>query len=227
MAQAGKLNLQLVPEPYPLKKERRGGALNLLLAALLLEAGRMLDEGRTVKEVEEASRRAFKSSEGLLSFCQRIGFSRVQEYLVSLASQEAEDDLRITYDNFFSLKNNIFNLTPEELTKIFNEEKEPEILDEMTLEFLVKRFWAVAFVVAAELVGARIIELEQLEAASQKELGWHKGPFALMNQVGIQEAMRLVIHQVEVSHRKEINFPVPPLLINQTQVNAPWLIKSK
>ena len=48
-----------------------------------------------------------------------------------------------------------------------------------------------------------------------------------MNQVGIQEAMRLVIHQVEVSHRKEINFPVPPLLINQTQVNAPWLIKSK
>lgn len=227
MTQEGTSNLELVQEPFPLKKPRRGGALNLLLASLILEAGRMLDEGRTVKEVEEASRRAFKSSEGILSFCQRKGFSRVQKYLVYLASEEAEDDLRLTYDNFFSLRNNIFNLTPEELAKIFNEEKEPDVLDDMTLEFLVKRFWAVIFVVATELVGARVIDLEQLEAATQKELGWPKGPFALMNQVGIQEAMRLVIRQLELSHRQEINFPVPPLLINQSQVNAPWVIKAK
>jgi hypothetical protein len=187
----------------------------------------MLEEGRTVNEVEEASQRAFSGPEGILSFCQRRGFSQIQAYLMYLAGPESEDELRKSYDNFFSLKSNIFSHPVDELTEIFGEEKNLELLDEMTVDLLVRRFWAVAFMVATELVGSRIIDLEQLEEACEQELGWQKGPFALMNQMGIQEAMRLVIEQLEISHRKEINFPVPPLLINQTQVNAPWVIRKQ
>lgn len=229
MRTKSRTNIDLVSEPGVLGKERRGGALNLLLGAIILEAGRMLKEGRTINEVELASQKAFGQEEGVLSLCQRLGLPKVREFLSYLAHYDLDDDFQKTYDNFFSLKENIFSLSLEDLgslvEKLVGKKEISADVDEKTINLLARRFQAVAFMVAAEVVGARVVEMEQLEQACERELGWKKGPFSLMNQVGIQEAMRMVIEQLEICHRKEITFPVPNLLINQAQANAPWIIK--
>jgi hypothetical protein len=49
----------------------------------------------------------------------------------------------------------------------------------------------------------------------------------MMNRIGIQEAMRMVTEKMEMSHRQEINFPIPKLLIEQAQKNEPWPLNSK
>jgi len=200
-----KANFNLVAEPTGLGKERRGGAVNLLLGAIILEAGRML-------------------TQGLLSFCQQLGFPKIMEFLNYLAQDDFDDELLKVYDNFFSLKENVFSLPGENIASLV-EKKITGDLDEKTMNLLVRRFLAVAFMVAAEVLGAGLVEMSKLEEACQQTLGWKKGPFSLMNQVGIQETMRMVIEQLEICHRKEINFPVPDLLINQAQANAPWVIK--
>ena len=41
----------LTVESFPLKNERKGGAANILLASLLLEATRMLDDGNLIHGV--------------------------------------------------------------------------------------------------------------------------------------------------------------------------------
>jgi len=45
--------------------------------------------------------------------------------------------------------------------------------------------------------------------------------------MGVGEALKIVTERMFFSHRKEINFPVPRLLITQAQKNAPWLIYPK
>jgi enoyl-CoA hydratase/carnithine racemase len=51
---------------------------------------------------------------------------------------------------------------------------------------------------------------------------WKEGPFTLMNKMGINEALHIVTERMELSHRREISFPVPALLIAQAQKNEPW-----
>jgi hypothetical protein len=42
----------------------------------------------------------------------------------------------------------------------------------------------------------------------------------------LSEALRIVSERMFLSHRKEINFPFPRLLIMQAQINTPWVIDS-
>jgi len=46
-----------------------------------------------------------------------------------------------------------------------------------------------------------------------------------MNKMGMMEVMRIVTERMELSHRKEINFPIPRLLIHQAQKGEPWPLK--
>ena len=54
---------------------------------------------------------------------------------------------------------------------------------------------------------------------------WPEGPFALMNRVGIGASLQLVTEKMELSHRQEISFPVPLLLIQQAKRNEPWPLR--
>ena len=67
----------LIEEPFPLRKERKGGAANLILIALLLEASRMVDENFDVPSVESAAKSVFGLSKGYLSIMDEIGISSV------------------------------------------------------------------------------------------------------------------------------------------------------
>jgi 3-hydroxyacyl-CoA dehydrogenase len=81
--------------------------------------------------------------------------------------------------------------------------------------------------IATELVESGILKLQDVERLCKETFGWEEGPFSMMNRLGIQRALQMVTEKMELSHRKEINFPIPWLLISQAQKNEPWPLNSK
>jgi 3-hydroxyacyl-CoA dehydrogenase len=89
-------------------------------------------------------------------------------------------------------------------------------------DILRKRFQAVAFMTAAEVVDSGIIRQEDVDPLCRLAFHWGKGPFTLMNEVGLAAAVNLVTEKMEQSHQMEINFPVPALLLDQLKKGTPW-----
>lgn len=226
----------LTAESFPLKNDRKGGVVNLMLASLLLEATRMLDDGIAASHIEAIAKKTFGSDRGFLAQLDDLGILEVNEYLEEMAdSSDAEDIIFLKYYNFFtpskslvSKKQDYERAVDKSTVKWVDsgfEEREPE--DFMLADLLKKRFMAVSFITAVEIVEAELLDLEDGDKLCKAVFGWKEGPFAMMNRIGIQEAMRMVTEKMEMSHRQEINFPIPKLLIEQAHKNAPWPLNSK
>jgi enoyl-CoA hydratase/3-hydroxyacyl-CoA dehydrogenase len=223
----------LVEEKVSPLKKRRGSVMNLMLAALLLEATRMVDDGFDVATVEEAAKKAFNLPEGYLSKIDELGIPKVVSCMDYFSdTSDAENDISHVYDNFFtpsrSLKEILdrFHASEEKSDVVFVSEKDAKktVYDFMLVETLGLRFKAIAFMVATELVESGVTELSDLEKLCTNELNWKEGPFTMMNAMGVDEALKIVTERMFFSHRKEINFPVPRMLITQAQKNSPWLV---
>lgn len=225
-----KNDLSLIEETVPLKKQRRGGAANLILTALLVEAGRMLDEGMGRREVEAAAVKTFGMDKGFLSVLESVGREKAVSLMEYLSDSTMEDDPFIrTYDNFFS---------PPESLRLSGAEKkvdaEPlrdvpaEDTDEdfMLLDLLGRRFKGVLFMIAVDLVESGVVGTEDVETICKRDFGWDEGPFVMMNRTGVEESLRIVTEKMELSHRREINFPIPRMLIDQVGLKQPWMIPS-
>ena len=100
----------LITESMPLKKERKGGAANLMLTALIIEAGRMLDEGFEREAVETAAVKAFGMDKGFLAVMESVGPDK------ALALMEHLSDDSDPGGSFFRIYNNFFS-PPESLKK--------------------------------------------------------------------------------------------------------------
>ncbi len=204
---------------------RKGGAANVLLIGLLLEAARQIEEGFSPAGVEEASRQAFSIPVGLGSMLKAIGPRLAAACLASFADpSEPDHPFHRVYDNFFSPPRFLISEREAffEMPTASSEDGKP--IDVITLDHLKRRLLAVAFMTASEVVEAGIIKRQDVDALCQLAFGWPEGPFALMNKLGVGEALRMVTEKMELSHRREINFPVPRLLIEQAQKNEPWPI---
>ena len=81
---------------------------------------------------------------------------------------------------------------------------------------------AVAIIISVEIVEAGLLELEHIETICIEHFGWKEGPFALMNRLGHEETMRVVTEKMQMSHRQEINVPIPRLLIAWVRTHEPW-----
>jgi 3-hydroxyacyl-CoA dehydrogenase len=97
--------------------------------------------------------------------------------------------------------------------------------DFLLKDMLKNRFKAVSFMVASELVESGVSDIDRVEKLCKEMLNWEKGPFSMMNEMGIKEALGIVTEKMEISHRREINFYIPVRLINQAQKNSPWRSK--
>lgn len=213
----------LIAEPITLRRERRGGAVNLWLAGILLEAARMVDDDIAATEVEAAARSAFGCERGLLERITEMGADRLTAFLDDLTRRAGpEDPLFQRYDNFF---------TPAAALSFPERLALPEGAaageDWLLQDHLVKRFQGVAFMIAAELIEAGLLTVEELNRAAVQAIGAGEGPFSMMNRLGIQESLQIVTERMEMSHRREINFPVPKRLIEQAQKNTPWPINNR
>jgi len=222
---------QLVKETIPLLKKRKGGAVSLILASLMTEAGRMIDEGFQIADIEEAAKEAFGINKGFLMQMDEKGIPESINFLLFLEDKEETDkDLHAVYDNFFTLPISFMEKLEEH--KIARDKasanwhKKHEIRkksdDFLLIDMLKNRFRAVSFMVSSELVESGVSDIESIENICRNTLSWDKGPFTMMDEIGIREAMDIVKEKMELSHRREISFYIPRLLITQAQKNKPW-----
>ncbi|MGB2906020.1 MAG: 3-hydroxyacyl-CoA dehydrogenase family protein [Candidatus Aminicenantaceae bacterium] len=226
--------IRLIEEPYPLRKERKGGAASLMLAALMLEACRMKDDGMEIPHIEAVAATTFGIPTGFLARMDEIGIVKTCDYLTGMADEtDAEDPIFQKYFNFFTparcLAERCEKGREAGAAPLWKagavKDTEPE--DFMVVDLLKKRFQAVAFITAAEIVEEEILEMAEVEKLCREGFGWREGPFAMMNRMGIAEAMRKVTEKMEMSHRQEINFPITKLLITQANKDEPWPLNSK
>jgi len=224
----------LIEEAVPLKQERKGGAANLLQSALLLEASRMVDDGMEIPHVEAVAKSTFGIPSGFLARMDEIGIGNTCAYLKVMADDSQSDDpIFVKYYNFFkpgpALEEKCRKGREAGAAKLWKagarEDRDPE--DVALLELLRKRFQAVAFITAVEVVEAGLLEIGEVEKLCRRFFGWKEGPFAMMNRLGLEETMRKVTEKMEMSHRQEINFPVPKMLIDQVRKNEPWPLNSR
>jgi enoyl-CoA hydratase/3-hydroxyacyl-CoA dehydrogenase len=237
MSQENEKNTEfLIPEPIPLLKERKGGGLNLIHVALLLEAARMIDEGMDIPSVEAAAKKAFGVSKGFLSAMDEAGIVEACSVMETLADDsDPEDPFFKFYHNFFSppesCKDKIREMEraedKETVRWISEEEAQQEAKDSGRVDALVRRFHAVAFITSIEVVESEVLDLHDVDRLCKETLGWKEGPFVMMNRIGIGAAMEIVTEKMYLSHRREINFPVPRLMIQQAKKEEPWPLNSK
>jgi len=222
---------ELIAETAPLKVKRKGGAANLLLTALMVEAGRMLDDGFDVLSIETAAKKAFNTKKGFLSWMDDIGLKKAVSFMEDLTDpSDPTDPFNQHYRNFFAPPESIQKVLhdtesgagPSSGKLVSGEDLEEKTADFMMMGILQRRFLAVAFIVSVELVDSGIVSIKDVENLERSDLHWKEGSFTLMNEVGVEEAMKMVVEKMELSHRKAVNFPIPRLLITHAQKNAPW-----
>ena len=217
----------------PILSSRKGGAADVIFVSLLLEAARLVDEGFDIPSIEAAGKKAFNMPVGFLGLMDITGIPLGINTMYSFSdSSDPDDPLYEVYGNFFTPPDS-YNKIMEEYVKaedkssvkwILEQEAKKEAKDFMLVDALKNRFLAVGFMTAAEVVEAGIIKMEEVDKLCQNAFLWKEGPFAIMNKIGIREVMKIVTERMELSHRNAINFPIPRLLIFQSQKNEPWYL---
>jgi len=212
----------------PLKVYRQGGAANIIFVGLVLEALRLVEEGYPANLIDEASRLAFSTSFGLLSLLQFIGPETTLATALSFSQGPAiSEALVAAYDNFFTVPAGLRDLIGREgaqaLASFLKKEGvAPPSPYPLVLELSRQRFQAVAFMTASEVVQAGLLDPPVCDRLCQLAFGWPEGPFTMMNRLGLEASLQMVTERMELSHRREINFPVPRNLIERGQKNEPW-----
>ncbi len=218
----------------PILNSRKGGAADVVFVALLLEAARMVDEGFDIPSIEAAGKKAFNMPVGFLGLMDATGLPLGLYTMYSFSdASNTEDALYKAYHNFFTPAESYKKLVEKyqkakdksSVKWLSEEEAKKEAKDLMLVDMLKNRFLAVGFMTAVEVVESGVIDMEDVDKLCQSAFLWREGPFALMNKTGVSEVLRIVTEKMELSHRKEINFPVPKLLVSQAQKNEPWPIK--
>jgi len=217
----------------PILSSRKGGAADVIFVSLLLEAARLVDEGFDIPSIEAAGKKAFNMPVGFLGLMDITGIPLGINTMYSFSdSSDPDDPFYKVYSNFFTPPDS-YNKIMEEYVKaedkssvkwILEQEAKKEAKDFMLVDALKNRFLAVGFMTAAEVVEAGVIKMEEVDKLCQNAFLWKEGPFAIMNKIGIREVMKIVTERMELSHRKGINFPIPRLLISQSQKNEPWYL---
>lgn len=214
-----------------LLRYRKGGLANIIFVGLILEAVRMLDEGYGTTGVEEAGTAAFGIPVGYVRLLQSVGFDLAASCLASFSgASDPEHPLACAYANFFSPPARLrqkFDKARDSgqlisIEQILSPERTARPDDALVIEGLKRRFLAVAFMTAAEVVDAGLATPADVDRLCQTAFLWPQGPFALMNKIGVGTALQLVTERMEHSHSQEINFPIPRAMILQVQKNEPW-----
>ncbi len=218
----------------PILSSRKGGAADVIFVSLLLEAARMVDDGFDVPSVEAAGKKAFSMPMGFLSLMDANGIPLgIHTMNIFSDSSNPDDPLYKAYKNFFTPPESYKRLLDKyqkaddksRVRWVSENDAKTEAKDLMLIDTLTNRFLAVAFMTSVEVVEAGVIEMDEVDKLCQNAFVWREGPFALMNKMGMMEAMRIITERMELSHRKAINFPIPKLLINQVQKGEPWPLK--
>lgn len=190
-------------------KDSPGFAVNRFFIPSSNEAARMLEEGlANIPTIEEGSRRAFGIGMGSFEILNVTGIP-----LAVHASKSLGDELGLFYG------------TPR-IMEIQMEKKQDWDLfagavEEEKIAQVVDRFYGVCLGVAAALVDEGVATMEDINLGAKIGLRWSKGPFEIMNHIGIDKTHEVV----EAATRRYPGFKMPSVLAEQKKIGKPFVFK--
>jgi enoyl-CoA hydratase/3-hydroxyacyl-CoA dehydrogenase len=191
-----------------LVKDAPGFAVNRFFVPFCNETTRMLEEGMAnIPTIEKAAKKAFGIGMGGFELMNVTGIP-----IAVHASNTLGNEISPFYGTPAVLK--------AQMEKKENWDLSGEV-DESRLDACIKRYYGVCLGVAAALVGEGVASLEDTDRGAKIGLRWNKGPFEIMNAIGIDQAYDAVNEVVE----KYPDFKMPELLENQKKLGKPFGFK--
>ena len=189
-------------------KDAPGFAVNRFFVPWLNEAARMLGEGvANIPTIDEAARETLRIGMGPFALMNATGIPIAYHSTNSLAQALGE-----FYAPAVALAAQFEAGQPWDL--------EGEV-DEAAKSAVGERLLGVVFGVAAQLVGEGVATAEDTDRGALVGLRWARGPFAMMNELGLDRALELV-EQLAAHHD---SFAVPELLRQQVASGQPWTLR--
>jgi enoyl-CoA hydratase/3-hydroxyacyl-CoA dehydrogenase len=189
-------------------KDAPGFAVNRFFVPWVNEAARLLDEGvADIPTIDEAGRETFHIGMGPFALMNATQVPTTYHATVSLA--EALGD---------------FHTPADSLAKQVEAGKDWDLggeVDEAAKAAVSERLLGVVFGVAAQLVEEGVATVEDTDRGALVGLRWARGPFGMMNDLGIGRALELV-EQVAAKYE---SFAVPEILKKQAQAGEPWTLR--
>ena len=193
-------------------KDAPGFAVNRFFVPWLNEAARMLGEGlANIPTIDEAAREAFRIGMGPFALMNATGIPIAYHCCESFAQGLGD-----------------FYAPAATLAAQFEAGQSWDLegasgdgADETGKAAVGERLLGVAFGIAAQLVEEGVATIEDTDRGALVGLRWVRGPFGMMNDLGLDRALELV-EQLAVHHD---SFAVPELLRKQAASGQPWTLR--
>jgi enoyl-CoA hydratase/3-hydroxyacyl-CoA dehydrogenase len=189
-------------------KDAPGFAVNRFFVPWLNEAARVLGEGvANIPTIDEAACETFHVGMGPFALMNATGIPIAYHCTESFA--EAKGDF---YGPATTLAAQFGAGQPWDL--------EGEV-DETAKKTIGDRLLGTVFGVAAQLVDEGVSTAEDTDRGALVGLRWVRGPFGMMNDLGLDQALELV----ERLAKHHDSFTVPELLRRQAATGQPWVLR--
>ncbi|OGQ90220.1 MAG: 3-hydroxyacyl-CoA dehydrogenase [Deltaproteobacteria bacterium RIFOXYC2_FULL_48_10] len=190
-------------------KDSPGFAVNRFFVPSSNEAARMLEEGMgNLPTIEEGSKRAFGIGMGSFEILNVTGIP-----LAVHASKSLGDELGLFYG------------TPDIMKTQMDKNQDWDLkageIQEDKIQAIVDRFYGICLGVAATIVDEGVATMEDLNLGAKIGLRWARGPFEIMNHIGIDKTCQVV----EAMTKKYPGFKMPRTLLEQKKLGKPFAFK--
>jgi len=189
-------------------KDAPGFAVNRFFVPWLNEAARMLDDGvANIPTIDAAARETFRIGMGPFALMNATGIPIAYHSTSSLGQALGE-----FYAPAAALAAQFEPGQPWEVEGEINEAAKTAVGE---------RLLGVAFGVAAQLVEEGVASAEDTDRGALVGLRWARGPFGMMNDLGVERALE-VVEQLAARHP---SFDVPQLLRQRAAAGEPWTLR--
>lgn len=190
-------------------KDAPGFAINRFFIPCSNESCRMLEENMgNVATIDEGSKRAFGIGMGWFDLLNVTGIP-----LAVHASESLGGELGLFYG------------TPDILKAQMEKNEDWDLNDgpveEEKINAIKDRYYGICLGVAATLVDEGIATIEDVNIGAKLGLRWAKGPFEIMNEIGIDKTCEVV----EAITKKYPGFAMPKILLEQKALGIPFKFK--
>ncbi len=190
-------------------KDAPGFAVNRFFVPSSNEACRMLEENvANLPTIEAGSKQAFGIGMGSFEILNVTGIP-----LAVHASKSLGDELGLFYQ------------TPSILQSQMEKNQDWDLqtgeIEQEKISAVVDRFYGICLGVAATLVDEGVAAIEDVDLGAKIGLRWAKGPFEIMNHIGIDKTISVV----KAMTLKYPGFKMPEILIRQKKLGKPFAFK--
>ena len=197
-------------------KDTPAFAVNRFFLPWLNEATRMLDENlANIPTVDEAARETFRIGMGPFALMNATGIPIAYHTISSLAARLSSPKSQMPSEFHAPAATLVAQFESGQLWDLEGE------VDESAKAVVGERLMGAVFRVAAQLVEEGVATVEDTDRGALVGLRWARGPFGMMNDLGLDRALELV----EKLAARYDSFTVPALLRRQAALGQPWTLR--